>query len=107
MYIAMLASGLLPGMPFENDQWAFGDWGLTHQAEHVGVFSGAQLSGFNPGLKQEQLYLVRIPLMMVIPYDAERDLMRGEIAFVGDPLSVELAESGDKDILSGRHFSKE
>lgn len=105
MYRAMLDNGLLPGMPFENDHWAFGDWGLSHEAEHVGFFTGAQLAGYDPNLDRQLAYIARIRVMMVIPYDAERNLLRGEIAYLSDPIGVELAEPGDKDLLCGRKHS--
>jgi hypothetical protein len=102
MYQSMFDAGLMPGGPFDEERWAFGDWGLTLQAVFTSVFPGAMLKGASAQPDHEGLYLVQWPMVVAHPFDLARGLMQGELMYAGPPLHIEPADAGTIRRLLGR-----
>lgn len=102
MYQSMFDAQLMPGTPFDHERWAFGDWGLTLEALFVGAFPGSMLKGRSAQPDAQGLYLVQFPMMVSVPFDCERWLMKGEIMYAGAPLQVEPTDAQTIRRLLGR-----
>src|SRR3546814_3212931 len=53
--------------PFENERWAFDDWGMTFEGLLSSVLRGSSLPGYDKPLDPEQLYLVSWRTMSLHP----------------------------------------
>lgn len=93
MYEQMLAADQLPGPPFENEKFVFTPFGMIVDSHSLSVAPGAALAGLvgDPSYAEDpdQLYLVRGPVSMIVPFDFERKLMLGELVYTGVPFSIE------------------
>lgn len=88
IYKVQLEAGLTPAAgSFQDERWAFADWGMMLEAEWVFVLYGSMLSGYG-SFEAERLYLVKIPCVAVIPYRGG-GILGGEIFYIGNPTSIE------------------
>ena len=102
MYQAQFDAQLMPGGPFDQEHFAFGEQGLTLEGVFVSALPGALLKGKSAQPDPEQLYLVQFPMVVVTPFDCERWLMKGEIMYAGAPLSIEATDKATIRALLGR-----
>jgi hypothetical protein len=102
MYQSMFDAKLMPGGPFDQERWAFNDWGLTLEAVFSSVFPGSMLKGKSAQPKPQGLYLVQWPMVVSLPFDRERWLIAGEIMYAGPPMQIEPADTSTVRRLLGR-----
>jgi len=103
MYQAMFDAQLMPGGPFDNEHFAFGEQGLTVEGLFIGVFPSLMLKGNSAQPDPNQLYLVQFPMVVVVPFDCEKWLMKGEIMYAGEPLIIEPTDAATVRRLLGRN----
>jgi hypothetical protein len=88
IYEVQLEAGLTPAAgSFQDERWAFADWGMMLEAEWVFVLYGSMICGYG-SFEAERLYLVKIPCVAVIPYRGG-GILGGEIFYIGNPTSIE------------------
>src|SRR3546814_13801506 len=58
--------------PFENERWAFDDWGMTFEGLLSGVLRGSSLPGYDKPLDPDKLYLVSWRTMSLHPMTISR-----------------------------------
>lgn len=88
IYEIQVAAGLSPaGGYFDNERWAFADWGMMLEAQWVFALYGNMISNYGD-YDPEQLYLVKVPAATVMPYGGGGRLS-GESLYMGDPLEIE------------------
>lgn len=75
--------------PFDDERWAFGDWGLMFQGILHGIYQGSMFAGRVADLDPAQRYLISYRSVSLHPMDLERGLMLGEIVYSGAPLRFE------------------
>lgn len=75
--------------PFDNERFAFGDWGMSCEALLSSILPGRFLSGYHKKLDPDQLYFVQWHSVSTHPMDVERRLMLGENVFTGSAVRVE------------------
>lgn len=102
MYKQMMDAGQMPGGPFDNERFAFADWGLMMDATFTTVFSGRNLHHGSAQSEPDGLYLVQFQMAVVHPLDFTRNEMRGEIMYASAPLHVQPATSADISRLLSR-----
>ncbi|MAT52775.1 MAG: hypothetical protein CMK32_16485 [Porticoccaceae bacterium] len=101
MYQTQFDAELMPGGPFDQEHFAFGEGGLTLEGIFVAVFPGAMLKGRSAQPDPEQLYLVQFPMVVTTPFDCDRWLMKGEIMYAGAPLNIEPTDAAAVRRLRG------
>jgi hypothetical protein len=84
---------------FENERFAFADWGLTCEAIQTGVYPGRFFPGHSEPLNGEQLYLVQWHSLSAHPIDVNRRLMLGETVYTGSAIRVEPADRATIDFM--------
>ncbi len=102
MYQGMFDAGLMPGGPFDQERFAFGDWGLMMEAVFTSVFPGSMLKGKSAQADPEALYLVQWPMMVSHPFVRDPWRMSGEIMYAGAPTGIEPADRATVERLLGR-----
>lgn len=102
MYQSMFDAGLMPGGPFDDEHWAFGESGVTLEATFVAVYPGSMLNGESAQADPNALYLVQWPMVVTLPFDRERWLISGEIMYAGAPTCIEPADASTVRRLLGR-----
>jgi hypothetical protein len=102
VYQSMFDDGLMPGGPFDEERWAFGTWGMTLEAVFTSVYPGRMLSGLPQPLVPDLLYLIRWPMTVVFPIDLEKNQLRAEIMYSGEPFSIEPSDRATIARLLGR-----
>lgn len=91
------AVGSLPmAGPFEQERFAFADWGMTFEGILTAIVRGASLHGLEHKLDADALYMISWRTATVHPMDPERRLMLGEHVYTGDVVGLALA---DDDVL--------
>jgi hypothetical protein len=75
--------------PFENERFAFADWGMTCEAIQTGIYPGRFFPGYREALDPLQLYLVQWHSLSAHPIDIERRLMLGETVYSGSAIRAE------------------
>jgi hypothetical protein len=99
MYDEMLSAGLLPGGPFEAEKVSFAEWGFHLTADFTGLFPGEIINRYDSTRSKSDLYVVRWPMTVVTPIDVNRKLFLGEVAYVGMPLEIAVAEPNSRASL--------
>lgn len=89
LYQGAAARGLPMAGPFEQELWAFADWGMVFAGINVAITRGASLFGLPDRLDPDGLYLVRWQSMSRHPIDVDRRLMLGEHVYTGSVLSID------------------
>src|SRR3546814_1473120 len=87
--------------PFENERWAFDDWGMTFEGLLSGVLRGSSLPGYDKPLDPEQLYLVSWRTMSLHPMNISRRLMLGETVYTGSIVRIDPADRTTVDQMFG------
>jgi hypothetical protein len=75
--------------PFEDERFAFADWGLTCEAIQTGIYPGRLFPGHHEALDPKQLYLAQWHSFSLHPIDSKRRLMLGETVYAGSAIRVE------------------
>jgi hypothetical protein len=75
--------------PFENERFAFADWGMTCETVQTGIYPGRFLPGAPERLDPQQLYLAQWHCFSAHPMDAARRLMLGETVYTGSAVRIE------------------
>jgi hypothetical protein len=78
--------------PFEEERWAFNDWGLMVEAINVFIMRGKSILSPPYILEDEALYLVRAQSLSAHPVDVERRLMLGKHAYSGSIVSLDQVD---------------
>lgn len=102
MYSEMFESHQTPGGPFDQERWAFGEWGLMMEAVFTSVMRADFVRDERPSAEPTALHLVQWPMTLIIPVDRESGLMSGEIMYAGAPLHVEPCDIAMTLKLLGR-----
>ena len=92
LYQGAAKSGLPMAGPFENERFAFADWGMTFEGLLNAVVRGASLPGYDQPIDPDQLFLVSWRAMSLHPMDLERRLMFGETVYTGSVVRLEAAD---------------
>jgi hypothetical protein len=74
---------------FEDERFAFADWGVTCEAIQTGIYPGRFFPGYREALDPVQLYLAQWHSLSLHPIDSERRLMLGETVYTGSAIRVE------------------
>lgn len=100
MYQRVIDQGDNLAGPYEDERWAFGDWGLMFEGTLHGIYRGSMFAGRIPDLDPQQQYLISYRSVSLHPMDIEKGLMLGEIVYSGAPLRFEpVSEDMKKAIL--------
>lgn len=78
LYEGAAAGGLPMAGPFEDERWAFGDWGVVFDGINCAIIRGRALHIQPYPLDPDALYLARWRSLISVPVDVERGLMIGE-----------------------------
>jgi hypothetical protein len=89
LYQSVIGQGVNTAGPFENERWAFADWGLVFEATLHGVYYGSMFDADALGLDPSALYWLSYPSVSLHPMDVDRKLMLGEIVYSGKPTRIE------------------
>lgn len=89
MYQRVIDAGDHIAGSFDDERWAFGDWGLMFEATLHGLYHGSLFADRIPGLDSEGLYLISYRSVSLHPMDKEARQMLGEIVYSGSPLGFE------------------
>jgi hypothetical protein len=89
MYQAIADLDLPIAGAFDEERFAFADWGMTCEAIETGIYPGRFFPGYRERLDPEQLYLAQWRIMSAHPMDIERGLMLGETVYTGAALRME------------------
>jgi hypothetical protein len=87
VYQVQLDAGLTPAAgSFQNERWAFAEWGMMLEADWIFVLYGSMISGYG-SFEADRLYWVEVPCVAVIPYRGD-GMLGGEIFYIGNPVSI-------------------
>jgi hypothetical protein len=89
MYQSISDIGLPIAGPFEDERFAFADWGMTCEAVQTGIYPGRLFSGYPEALDPVRLYFAQWHSLSAYPIDIHRRLMLGETIYAGSPIRVE------------------
>jgi hypothetical protein len=78
LYQGAADGGLPMAGPFEDERWAFADWGMTFDGINCCIIRGGSLHIQPYPLDPERLYLIRWRSLSSHPMDFDRRLMLGE-----------------------------
>jgi hypothetical protein len=100
LYAGAAAGGLPMAGPFEDERWAFADWGMVFEGINTAVVRGRSLRTQPRPLDPDGLYFARWRSISSHPIDVERRLMLGEHVFGGGLISLdEVDESAVAEML--------
>src|SRR3546814_2457780 len=102
MYGGMFETYQTPGGPFDQERWAFADWGLMMEAVFTSVMRADFIEAERASAKSDELRLVQWPMTLVIPVNRASGLISGEIMYAGAPLHVEPCDRAMTFKLLGR-----
>jgi hypothetical protein len=94
LYQGAADRGLPMAGPFEDERWAFADWGMVFEGVNVAITRGTSLFGLSDPLDPEALYLVRWRSVSVHPIDVDRRLLLGEHVYTGSLVSLDPVDDG-------------
>jgi hypothetical protein len=100
LYQTLMDAGMIIGASFQDERWAFGEWGMMLEAVWLFVLKGSFLSKLG-SFEPEQVYVVKTPCLFFAPYLGS-GLLGGEITYASQPLSIEPVEASMVDHLLGR-----
>jgi hypothetical protein len=101
LYQGAADGGLPMAGPFEEERWAFADWGMVFEGINVAIIRGHSLHLPPYPLDADGLYLARWRSMSSHPIDVERRLMLGEHVFCGGLVSLDaVGEEAVAEMLS-------
>jgi hypothetical protein len=87
------ANGKLPmAGPFQEERWAFSDWGIVFEGINTVIVRGRTLHIQPRPLDPDGLYFLRWRSMSSHPIDLERRLMLGEHVFGGSLVDVKTVD---------------
>ena len=89
LYQGAADGGLPMAGPFQEERWAFADWGMVFEGINTAIIRGRSLHIQPRPLDPDGLYLARWRSMSSHPIDVERRLMLGEHVFGGGLIDVE------------------
>lgn len=100
LYEGAAAGGLPMAGPFEDERWAFSDWGMVFEGINTAVLRGSALKTQPRPLNPDGLYFARWRSVSSHPMDVERRLMLGEHVFCGGLVSLdEVDEAAVAEML--------
>jgi hypothetical protein len=99
MYQSIAGINLPIAGPFEDERFAFADWGMTCEAIQTGIYPGRFFPGHRETLDSEQLYLARWHSLSSHPIDIERRLMLGETVYTGSAIRVERVDRSAIELM--------
>jgi nitrite reductase/ring-hydroxylating ferredoxin subunit len=99
MYQSIAGINLPIAGPFEDERFAFADWGMTCEAIQTGIFPGRFFPGHRETLDSEQLYLAQWHSLSSHPIDIERRLMLGETVYTGSAIRVERVDRSAIELM--------
>ncbi len=102
MYGGMFETCQTPGGPFDNERYAFGDWGMIVEGDFTSIMRGSFLNMPDFTADPEKLYLVQWSMTVTVPVDRESGLIAGEIMHVGAPRHAEPSDEAGVARLLGR-----
>lgn len=79
--------------PFDDERWAFGDWGLMFEGTLHGIYQGSMFAGRVPDLDPAQRYLISYRSVSLHLMDLDQGLMLGEIVYSGAPVRFEPVDA--------------
>jgi hypothetical protein len=100
-YQSLFDAGLMPGGPFDDEQFSFAPWGMMMEAVFTSVYTGQMLPGI-AGLEPESLYKMRWRMAVSFPFDLDAGVLKGEIMYPGPPLSMAASDRAEIARLLGR-----
>lgn len=89
LYRGAADGGLPMAGPFEEELWAFADWGMTFTGINTAIVRGRSLHIQPYPLDPDALYLARWRSMSSHPIDVDRQLMLGEHVYGGALISLD------------------
>jgi hypothetical protein len=92
LYQSAANRGLPMTGPFEQERWAFADWGMTFEGVNVSIIRGESLYVQPHALDPQGLYLIRCRTMSSHPIDVAQRRMLGEHVFSGSLLSIDSVD---------------
>jgi hypothetical protein len=98
MFQAVADLGVPVAGPFEEERYAFADWGMAFEATLSSIYPGKFLPG-RPGLESEQLYFVKWKTMSSYPIDVSRNVMRGGNVYMGSLVHLEPVHKESIEIM--------
>jgi hypothetical protein len=99
MYQSIADMNLPIAGPFEQERFAFADWGMTCEAIQTGIYPGRFFPGYREPLDSERLYLAQWHSFSSHPIDIERRLMLGETVYTGSAVRVEPVGRSAIDVM--------
>ncbi len=99
MYQGAAEGGLPMAGPFQEERWAFADWGMVFEGILASIIRGRSLHLQPYPLEPEGLYLIRWRAISSHPMDVERRLMLGEHVFGGALVSLDAVDESAVDIM--------
>src|SRR3546814_15416248 len=88
MYGGMFETYQTPGGPFDQERWAFADWGLMMEAVFTSVMRADFIEAERASAKSAERRPVHWPMTLVIPGNRARGLISGAILAAVAPLPV-------------------
>lgn len=102
LYQGAADMGLPMAGSFQDERWAFADWGMMFEGTHCAIVRGRSIQLPPHPLDPEQLYLLRWRAMSSHPIDIERRLMLGEHVFTGAIVSLDAVDESAVDVMLAR-----
>jgi hypothetical protein len=99
MYQSIADMDLPIAGPFEDERFAFAEWGLTCEAIQTGIYPGRLFPGYREALDPSQLYLVQWHSLSSHPIDVERRLMLGETVYAGSAIRAERVDRSAIEVM--------
>lgn len=92
LYQGAADSGLPMAGPFEDERWAFADWGMMFDGINCAIIHGRSLHIQPYPLDPDALYLARWRSLSSHPIDVDRRLMLGEHVYGGRLVGLDRVE---------------
>jgi hypothetical protein len=97
LYQGAADMGLPMAGPFDEERWAFADWGMIFEGVLTSIVRGASIHGRPEPLEPGALYLVSWRTVGIHPMDVERRLILGEHVYTGSVVRLEPADQSTLD----------
>jgi hypothetical protein len=100
LYRGAAEGGLPMAGPFQDERWAFAEWGMVFEGINTVIVRGRSLQIQPHPLDPDGLYFLRWRSMSSHPIDVERRLMLGEHVFGGSLVDVTAVGEDAVAVLS-------
>jgi len=101
LYQGAADGGLPMAGPFEDERWAFADWGMMFDGINCAIVRGRSLHIQPCPLDPNGLYLARWRSLSSHPMDVDRRLMLGEHVYGGRLVSLDAVEESAVAVMLG------